>query len=50
MPQRVAETVGKAEIDAFLKNVTKMLDEEQPLILNGEDWGFGGYQFEEVLV
>eukprot|EP00961_Rhodomonas_salina_P023337 313523-Rhodomonas_salina.1 len=35
MPQRVAETVGEAEIEAFVKNVTHMLAAQQPIIVNG---------------
>ena len=35
MPQRVAETVGQPEIDSFVKNVTQMLAEREPIMING---------------
>ena len=47
MPQRVAETVGTAEIEAFIRNVTWMLTNREPLILNSQDWGYAKETFEE---
>ena len=47
MPQRVAQTVGQPEIEAFIRNVTWMLSNRQPLILNDENWGYAQHQFEE---
>ena len=47
MPQRVAQTVGQPEIEAFIRNVTWMLSNRLPLILNDENWGYAQHQFEE---
>jgi len=47
MPQRVAQTVGQPEIEAFINNVTWMLSNRQPLILNDLNWGYAQHDFEE---
>ncbi|EKX40129.1 hypothetical protein GUITHDRAFT_113865 [Guillardia theta CCMP2712] len=47
MPQRVAETVGEKEISAFIANVTWMLEEMTPILVNDENWGYAQESFEE---
>ena len=47
MPQRVAQTVGQPEIDAFVRNVTWMLSNRQPIIVNDGNWGYSDHTFEE---
>mmetsp|Transcript_54695 Transcript_54695/g.144521 ORF Transcript_54695/g.144521 Transcript_54695/m.144521 type:complete len:81 (+) Transcript_54695:70-312(+) len=50
MPQRVAETITDQVIEDFIRNVTTMLRDQEPLILNGPDWGYGDMTFREELV